>query len=306
MKSLIRSAVLVMCSGVLFAQSQNAQTSVGQPTDTNEPVYKGCLTGTKNNYMLTTQDGKSYRLHSDKDIDDHINHNVEVRGSLKKEGGDRSASATNQFPEIDVADLKSVGNESCTGPAAEPNASNPSASGNVAAGTADAGMSSQSSTTTTSAVPASGDRSATATGTDANLAGAVPPSQQVKPGEASTTTSTTSSTTTTGTANKDASALPQSDQSQTDVGGVTDKNEPLYKGCVSGKHDKYTLKTDAGDMYRLHSDKDINEHVGDRVEIRGTMKPEGNGEKVSANGKWKGEIDVADIKTVEEGACKAK
>jgi hypothetical protein len=305
MKNLIRSAVLVLCSGVLFAQSQNAQTSVGQPTDTNEPVYKGCLTGTKNNYMLTTQDGKSYRLHSDKDIDDHINHNVEVRGSLKKEGADRSGSSTLQFPEIDVADLKSVGNESCTGPAANPSASNANASGNVAASRSDAGVSSQSSTAATSAVPASGDRSATATGTDANLAGAVPPSQQVKPGEPSTTTSTASSSTTAA-ANNDASALPQSDQPQTDVGGATDKNEPLYKGCVAGNHDKYTLMTDAGDMYRLHSDKDINEHVGDRVEIRGTMKPEGNGEKVSANGKWKGEIDVADIKTVEEGACKAK
>jgi hypothetical protein len=281
MKNLIRSSVLVLCSGVLFAQSQNAQTSVGQPTDTNEPVYKGCLTGTKNNYMLTTQDGKNYRLHSDKDIDDHINHNVEVRGSLRKEGADRSPSATKQFPEIDVADLKSLGKESCTGPAAEPKASNPSASGNVAAGTTDAGKSSQSSSASASATtPAA-------------------PAAESAPAASSTSGAVSGST-------SDASALPQSDKPQTDVGGATDKNEPLYKGCVSGTKDNYILTSDAGEIYRLHSDKDINEHVGDRVEIRGTLKPEGAGEKVSANANMKGEIDVADIKTVEDNACKMK
>ena len=298
MKNLIRSAALLMCSGVLFAQSQSAQTSVGQPTDTNEPVYKGCLTGTKNNYMLTTQDGKTYRLHSDKDIDDHINHNVEVRGSLKKEGADRSPSATNQFPEIDVADLKSTSKESCVGPAAEPKASNPSGSGNVAASTTDAGMSSQNASSTNSTT----DTAAAAT------TPAAPANAPAVPADSNSTASSTSGVASaSGSASStDASALPQGDQAQTNVGGATDKDEPLYKGCVSGKKDKYTLTTDAGDMYRLHSDKDINEHVGDRVEIRGTMKPEGDGHKVSANGKWKGEIDVADIKTVEDGACKAK
>jgi len=276
MKNLIRSAVLVMCSGVLFAQGQNAQTSVGQPTDTNESVYKGCLTGTKNNYMLTTQDGKSYRLHSDKDIDDHINHNVEVRGTAKKEGGDRSPSATKQFPEIDVADVKSVGKESCTGPAAEPKASNPGASGSVAS-TTDPGMSPSNNSA------------------GSITAGATTPSAPADSSAAAAAGSTS-----------DASALPQNDKPQTDVGGATDKNEPLYKGCVSGTKDNYMLALDSGEIYRLHSDKDINEHVGDRVEIRGTLKPEGSGEKVSADSKLKGEIDVADIKTVEAGACKAK
>jgi hypothetical protein len=293
MKNLIRSAALLMCSGVLFAQSQNAQTSVGQPTDTNEPVYKGCLTGTKNNYMLTTQDGKTYRLHSDKDIDDHINHNVEVRGSLKKEGADRSPSAANQFPEIDVADLKSTGKESCVGPAAEPKASNPSASGNVAMSTTDAGMSSQSA-------------SSTASTTDTAAAATTP----AAPADSNSTASSTSGVASGSASASNASALPQSDKpqtsAQTSVGGATDKDEPLYKGCVSGKKDHYTLMTDAGDMYRLHSDKDINEHVGDRVEIRGTLKAEGDGHKVSADSKWKGEIDVADIKTVEDGVCKNK
>jgi hypothetical protein len=284
MKNLIRTAALVMCSGVLFAQSQNAQTSVGQPTDTNEPVYKGCLTGTKNNYMLTTQDGKTYRLHSDKDIDDHINHSVEVRGSLRKEGGDRSPSATKQFQEIDVADLKSTGKESCVGPAAEPKASNPSASGNVAASTTDAGMSSQSASTTST--------------TDTAAAATTP----AAPADSNSTASSTS--------NSNASALPQGDQAQasaqpqTNVGAGDDRDKPLFKGCVKGSKDNYTLDADNGDKYRLHSDKDINEHLGDRVEVRGTLKPEGDGHKVSANSKWKGELDVADIKTVEDGVCK--
>lgn len=342
MKNVIRGAVLVLSTGMLFAQgNQSAQTSVGQPTDTNEPVYKGCLTGTKNNYMLTTVDGKSYRLHSDKDIDDHINHNVEVRGSIKKEGGDRSPSAAQQFQEIDVADLKSTGKESCTGPAAANNtnasntttaatgsgsmnanttASAPSTATPAAGATAASTTASAPATTTskTTVVSDSG-KSHTATGTDANLAGAVGPSDQAGEKKVTTTTTTTTTSGAATTSNTDVNAaggtsagadanaatLPQGDQGQqTAVGGVTDTNEPLFKGCVAGKKDKYTLTTDSGEKYRLHSDKDINEHVGDRVEIRGTLKPEGDGKKVNANSKWKGELDVADIKTVEDGTCK--
>jgi hypothetical protein len=228
MKHLLLTAALALCTGAAFAQSDQAQTSVGQPTDTNEPVYQGCLTGTKNQYMLTTTDGNSYRLHSDKDIDDHLNHHVEVRGSVKTEGGDHSQiSKEEHIQEIDVADLKSMGDESCTGPAAKSDT----------------------------------------------------------------------------TAQASADTLPQSDVATTDVGAGTDKDQPLFKGCVSGTEDNYTLSAENGDKYRLHSDKDINEHVGDRVEIRGTLKPEGESKAV-AGGTWKGELDVADIKTVEDGACK--
>jgi hypothetical protein len=273
MRNLIRSAALLVCTGMAFAQSNSAQTSVGQPTDTNEPVYKGCLTGTKNNYTLTTEDGKSYRLHSDKDIDDHLNRRVEVRGSLKKEGGDRSAASTTAFEEIDVADLKSVGKESCVGPTASGNSS------------ADKSASSDASM---SASTKAEDKSATT------------------PGDMSASGSTSSTAATaTGSASADASSLPQSDKPQTDVGAGTDKNEPLFKGCVTGTKDNYTLEADNGDMYRLHSDKDISEHVGDRVEIRGTLKPEGE-KRATAQSKWKGELDVADIKTVEDGACAKK
>lgn len=275
MKKLILSAALALCTGAAFAQTNQAQTSVGQPTDTNEPVFKGCLTGTKNAYMLKTVDGKTYRLHSDKDIDDHLNKNVEVRGSVKTEGGDHSKiSKEAGIQEIDVADLKSVSNDSCVGPMA--------------------GVSNTGSKSVATGAESAKDASA---GVNASAT----------TGAAATTEKNTTASSTTATAGTqtNANTMPQSDQAaQTDVGGRTDKDEPLYKGCVTGKKDHYVLTAENGERFRLHSDKDINEHVGDQVEIRGTLKPEGDGHKVSANSKWKGELDVADIKTVEDGACK--
>jgi hypothetical protein len=255
MKKLILSAALALCTGAALAQTDQAQTSVGQPTDTNEPVYKGCLTGVKNNYTLTTVDGKTFRLHSDKDIDDHLNKNVEVRGSIKTEGGDHSAVAKSEGvqQEIDVADVKTVNDEAC-----------------VAAKSSNEGASATSG---------------------------------MSAGATSVQNSTAGSTTAVGGTEATASTLPQGDQTRTDVGGATDTNEPLFKGCVSGTHDNYILTAENGDTFRLHSDKDINEHVGDRVEIRGTLKPEGD-RKVSASSGMKGELDVADIKTVADGACK--
>ena len=34
---------------------QTTQTTVGQPTDTNEPVYKGCVSGTKDTALAGTR-----------------------------------------------------------------------------------------------------------------------------------------------------------------------------------------------------------------------------------------------------------
>jgi HEAT repeats len=54
------------------------------------------------------------------------------------------------------------------------------------------------------------------------------------------------------------------------------RNQPVFKGCLGGTKDNYTLKDQStGQEYRLHSDKDISEHVGNMVEIRGTIKKEG-------------------------------
>jgi hypothetical protein len=75
------------------APSADQQTSVGQPTDTNEQLFKGCVSGTKDNYILTDEKGDKYRLHSDKDINEHVGSMVEIKGTLKAEGADRSAAA---------------------------------------------------------------------------------------------------------------------------------------------------------------------------------------------------------------------
>ena len=93
---------------------------------------------------------------------------------------------------------------------------------------------------------------------------------------------------------------------QTDVGGKTDKDEQLFKGCIGGSKDNYTLAAEDGTSYRLHSDKDIAEHVGQSVELRGTIKPEG-ADKASQAGTaaQQKEIDVADIKTVAQ-SCSQK
>ena len=88
--------------------SQPTQTDVGQATDSDQQVFKGCLGGTKDNYTLTTDDGKQYRLHSDKDINEHVGNQVELRGTIKKEGADSQATSTANLPSLDVADIKDV------------------------------------------------------------------------------------------------------------------------------------------------------------------------------------------------------
>lgn len=110
--------VLALSTAMVAAQDPPqtpTQTEVGQPTDTNEPVFKGCLSGSKDNYVLTTSDGKSFRLHSDKDINEHVGKMVEIRGTEKKEGVDRPGDneAAPRMSEIDVADVKSVEGGSC-------------------------------------------------------------------------------------------------------------------------------------------------------------------------------------------------
>jgi len=107
---------LALSTAMVFAQdpqptpTQTPKTDVGQPTDTNEPLFKGCLSGTKDNYVLTTSDGKTYRLHSDKDIVEHVGKMVELRGTVKQEGVDRPADAApaSASSEMDVADVKNI------------------------------------------------------------------------------------------------------------------------------------------------------------------------------------------------------
>lgn len=91
------------------AQSSAQRTEVGKPTDTDEPLFEGCLAGSKDNYTLTEENGQTFRLHSDKDLREHVGNMVEIRGMVKKEGIDKPASATTAAQhEIDVADIKVV------------------------------------------------------------------------------------------------------------------------------------------------------------------------------------------------------
>lgn len=91
------------------AQSSTQQTDVGKPTDTDQALFKGCVGGTKDNYTLTDDQGRTFRLHSDKDINEHVGQMVEIRGTVKKEGADKAASAGAMAQqELDVADIKTV------------------------------------------------------------------------------------------------------------------------------------------------------------------------------------------------------
>ena len=99
--------------------STPTQTDVGKPTDTDEQVFKGCVGGTKDNYTLTDESGKQFRLHSDKDINEHVGNMVEVRGTMKKEGADSQATSTATLPQIDVADIKNVSKGCSAGAAAK-------------------------------------------------------------------------------------------------------------------------------------------------------------------------------------------
>lgn len=122
-------AMLLLASGLVLAQdntsappadqpqaqpqsSQTTQTDVGQPTDTDQPVFKGCISGSNDNFTLVDQaSGTTYRLHSDKDINEHVGKMVELRGTIKQEGADRPSDvSTPAMKEIDVADIKDTGN----------------------------------------------------------------------------------------------------------------------------------------------------------------------------------------------------
>ena len=80
-----------------------------------------------------------------------------------------------------------------------------------------------------------------------------------------------------------------------------------YTGCVSGTHDNYFLRTDTGITYRLHSDKDINEHVGRRVDVRGRVDNKKRDERAQSAAAASGVlteaagINVEDIKTIAQG-----
>jgi hypothetical protein len=161
--ALALSTAMVVAQEPQPTTTQTPQTSVGQPTDTNEPLFKGCVSGTKDNYILTTSDGKTFRLHSDKDIAEHVGKMVEIRGTVKKEGADRPADAApaSATSEMDVADLKDI-EGSC--PADNSGAAASADMPKSDAATADAAAAD------TTAAPATEEQKATVTEPSANAA----------------------------------------------------------------------------------------------------------------------------------------
>ena len=89
-----------------------------------------------------------------------------------------------------------------------------------------------------------------------------------------------------------------------------------FRGCLAGTKDNYVLRDEAsGKLYRLHSDKDLNEHVGDVVEVRGDIDNdprEREAQTQASSARQAGieiptaAIDVDDVKTVSKGCADAK
>ena len=228
-------AAAVLLAGLLLAQTAFA-----------EDTFRGCVAGTKDDYMLRSIDGNLYRLHSSDDIKHHIGEYVEVKGHVKNKDRERQAlkeSAANQqagvtVPTvgIDVEHIKTLSSTCADMPARS---------------------------ATLSTAPETGVSSAVAEG----VAGGV------------------------------ASGVATDDSSK----------YQHYTGCLSGTTDNYFLRADDGNIYRLHSDKDIHEHVGERVDVRGRIENKKRDRDAQAAAAATGVqseaagINVEDIKTVAKG-----
>src|ERR1051326_9339928 len=107
----------VLMAGLLLAQSMFA-------ADT----WRGCLTGTKDNYVLRSVDGNLYRLHSSDDIKHHVGEMVEVKGHIKNKDRDKAAlnqnaaarNAAVTIPTVGI-DVQHISSLSSACPAALPN-----------------------------------------------------------------------------------------------------------------------------------------------------------------------------------------
>ena len=252
--------------------------------DSDRETFRGCMTGTNDNYVLRASDGTLYRLHSDKDINEHVNEMVEVKGKVENQKREKEAKrdvaaeqqAGIEIPKfgIDVHDIKTI-SKGCAALGAQNTASNstlPAQTGEAASAT--------TTTTTTTTVPAQAGVSAgvSTQAAPAAQAGAVA-------GAAGTTA---------GVAAGAAREQQMSDGKH-------------FTGCLTGTEDNYLLRADDGSLYRLHSDKDIDEHVGKRVLVMGSIdneQRERKAQEMSASEAAanvdvpKTGINVEDIKTI--------
>src|ERR1051326_1283282 len=101
-----------LAAGLLLGGLFVAQSALADDT------FRGCLTGTKDNYVLRSVDGNLYRLHSSDDIKKHMGQMVEVKGHVKNKDRERDALNENAAAQnagvtiptvgIDVEHIKSL------------------------------------------------------------------------------------------------------------------------------------------------------------------------------------------------------
>lgn len=136
--ALLAAALVVPAAFAQDQTAQPAQAPAAQPDQSAQPAqapgapaagaadvlkqtsFTGCLTGTEDNYLLRDENsGMLFRLHSDKDIDEHVGKKVTVTGKVEDqqredqaqlEKGSQAAAGA-QIPDhaINVQDIKDAG-----------------------------------------------------------------------------------------------------------------------------------------------------------------------------------------------------
>jgi hypothetical protein len=107
------------------AQDQSAQQPAAGAAASNSDVmnrtsFTGCLSGTEDNYILKDEkSGELFRLHSDKDIGEHVNKEVTVIGRVQdqqrehqaqnEKASEQATGATIPQHGINVDDIKDAG-----------------------------------------------------------------------------------------------------------------------------------------------------------------------------------------------------
>lgn len=102
-------------SGAPAAQAASSDADVMSRTS-----FTGCLTGTEDNYILKDEkSGQLFRLHSDKDIGEHVNKEVTVIGRVQdqqrehqaqnEKASEQATGATIPQHGINVEDIKDAG-----------------------------------------------------------------------------------------------------------------------------------------------------------------------------------------------------
>jgi hypothetical protein len=208
---------------------------VAAPAASAKEYYRGCLVGTHDNYVLRSDDGQLYRLHShsEDDFKAHLGDIVEIKGRLSDH--DREREAQEQTPA-----------ENAAGVEIPRHGLNVSHIKTVSHGCAE--VKNGIAVIVPVPVPATSQTSQTTTTT--------------VPGTAAAQTTTT--TTTSG------SALPQSAVVITE----NDANNPAlqhFVGCLVGTDDFFVLRATDGQLYRLRSIGNLREHVGETVDVAGRI-----------------------------------